>query len=215
MYRFTYSPTRTPLLAWFTDPSVRPSLTTKLSAPCPGAPFLLPTSGFIGVVYADGGPPYSPLNAHPGIDIFADGEPGTVPVYAAYDGYLTRLPDWKSAVIIRIPKDPLDPARQVWTYYAHMASESGDESYVDPKFPPGTSEKLVRQGELIGYQGLYNGATNGRRIKTHLHFSIVLSDDAGSFRNEARFNNTLDPSSYFGMTLNAARALTVPARCGA
>jgi hypothetical protein len=38
----------------------------------------------------------------------------------------------------------------------------------------------------------------------HLHFSIVLDDGQGSFRNELEFDNTLDPSPYLGLPLNAS-----------
>jgi hypothetical protein len=209
-----YSPTRTQLNAWVNDPSARAALTTAMSAPCPGAPFLLPSKGFVGFLYNDHTAPYTVFNAHTGVDIFGDGDPGAVPVYAAYDGYLTRLPDWKSAVIIRIPKDPLQPSRQIWTYYTHMASESGDQSYISADFPPGTQEKFVQQGTLLGYQGLYNG-TAGYEITMHVHFSVVLSDSAGSFRNETYINNTIDPSPYFGFNLNAQNAPTIPVMCSA
>ena len=35
----------------------------------------------------------------------------------------------------------------------------------------------------------------------HLHFSVVLSDNDGSFLNEADLANTLDPSLYFGLPM--------------
>jgi peptidoglycan LD-endopeptidase LytH len=208
------SPTRYDLRAWFTDPVVRAKLITNLSAPCPGSPFLLPSAGFVGFLYADPSLPYSPVNGHTGIDIFGDGDLGTVPIYAAYDGYLTRLTSWKSAVIIRVPKDPLDPSRQIWLYVTHMANASGDESYINKDFPPGTSEKFVKQGTFLGYQGMYDGLTPPR-IRMHVHVSVVTSDPSGSFRNETQIRNTLDPSPYFGMTLNATRNPTIPVKCGA
>jgi len=37
----------------------------------------------------------------------------------------------------------------------------------------------------------------------HLHFSIVLDDGQGRFLNELDINNTLDPSPYLGLQLNA------------
>lgn len=206
------SPTHVQLDSWADKRIERASLLTALTQPCPGAPFLLPSSGFVGFLYGDHTPPYTPFNPHPGIDIFGDGDPGVVPIYAAYDGYLTRLPDWISSVIIRIPHDPLNPARQIWTYYTHMASKSGDQSFISSDFPPGTTEKAVKQGTLLGYQGLYSGSEPP--ILMHLHFSIVI-DKGGSFTNETRFNDTIDPSPYFGMTLNTWSHPTIPVRCGA
>ena len=37
----------------------------------------------------------------------------------------------------------------------------------------------------------------------HLHFSIVLDDGSGRFLNELEIKNTLDPSAYLGLPLNA------------
>ena len=37
----------------------------------------------------------------------------------------------------------------------------------------------------------------------HLHFSIVLDDGNGRIRNELDITNTLDPSPYFNLNLNA------------
>ncbi len=210
------SVTEIPLRTWLTtppNPTARASLISTFRQPCPNAPFLLPSAGFVGFLYADPTAPYTPFNGHTGIDIFGDGKPGEVPVYAAYDGYLTRLPEWRSTVIIRHPQDPLNPSRQIWTYYTHMASQSGDVSYVSAAFPPGTSEKFVKRGELIGYQGMYAGSSPFR-IGLHVHFSIVLSEPDGAFKNEGRIANTLDPSPYLGFNVNATRNPKIPVACG-
>ena len=209
-----YSPTRQQLYTYATDPTSRPALITNLSQPCPGAPFRLPSAGFVGFLYNDPTAPNTPLNRHTGIDIFGNGEPNAVPIYAAYDGYLTRLPNWIGSVIIRIPKDPLDPSRQIWTYYTHMANLSGQISYVSSAFPPGTHEKFVKQGTLLGFQGLYAGV-GASPILMHVHFSVVLSDSNGSFRNETHIENTLDPSPYFGLNVNASKQPVIPVRCDA
>jgi hypothetical protein len=196
---------------WFDDPASRPDLITVRREPCPGAPFLLPSDGLIGLLVNDPAAPYTILKRHSGIDIFGDGTPGHVPVVAAYDGYLTRLPDWKASVIIR-HDDPLQPGRTIWTYYTHMASRDGTISYIAPDFPPGTQEVWVRQGTLLGYQGEYTG-TSPAPIGMHVHFSIVRSDPDGSFKNEARAGNTLDPSPYLGMPLNIKTKPPRPIMC--
>jgi len=164
---------------------------------CPGAPFVMPTRGWVGVLFGD-----SILGTvnHSGLDIFGLEGNGVTPVYAAYDGYLTRLPEWTSAVIIRHPEDPLVPGRQIWTFYTHMADEAGN-SYIIDQIPPGTVELPVRQGTLLGYQGDYNG-DSWRGIDTHLHFSLVRDDGNGNFLNETDLANTIDPSPYLGMRLN-------------
>jgi hypothetical protein len=96
---------------------------------------------------------------------------------AAYDGYLTRLPEWRSAVIIRIPRGPHNPGRQIWTHSAHMADPEGN-SFIAADFPPGTYEQFVRTGTLLGYQG--------------------------NFRNEGVIANTLDPAPYLGLSVPTA-----------
>jgi hypothetical protein len=201
-----------PITRWFTDPASRPSLATSMNRQaCPDAPFILPSDGLIGLLWNDPAAPYTVVSTHTGMDVFGDGAPGTVPVYAAYGGWLSRLADWRSSVIIR-HDDPLQPGRTIWTYYTHMASRDGEQSYIAEDFPPGTTEQRVEQGDLLGYQGEYAGA--GRApIGLHIHFSIVLSDDANSFRNEAVIGNTLDPSPYLGMPLNIAAAPRRPIGC--
>ncbi len=170
---------------------------------CGNAPFLIPTDGFVAFFWGDR---YRSGRKHQGVDVFGPSGLegiGTTPIVAVYDSYLTRLSDWRSAVILRIPQDPLQPDRQIWVYYAHMADAQGN-SYVVPDFPPSTSEKFVRAGELIGYQGNYS-ADPASPTGVHLHFSIVLDDGNGSFRNELEFQNTLDPSPYLGVELNGDR----------
>lgn len=166
---------------------------------CGAAPFLMPTEGLIGFIWDDS---FYPGHRHQGLDIFGGAESGVTPIYAAYDGYLTREESWKSSLIIRIPRDPLQPKRQVWTYYTHMADARGDISYIVPDFPPGSEEVFVSAGTLLGYQGNYSGDPDNP-VGIHLHFSIVLDDGQGSYRNELEIGNTLDPSPYLGMRLNA------------
>jgi peptidoglycan LD-endopeptidase LytH len=195
---------------WFDNEESRSDMITRREG-CPGAPFLLPSEGFIGLLWRDPAGPYNVLRRHTGIDIFGDGEPGTVPVYAAYDGYLTRLDGWLSSVIIA-HEDPLQSDRQIWTYYTHMASRDGTRSYIVADFPAGTGGKFVTKGTLLGYQGEYAGA-GAPPIGMHLHMSIVTSEPDGTFRNEADLTNTLDPSLYFGLALNIDNLPTRPIRC--
>lgn len=137
---------------------------------------------------------------HSGIDLFPGTEPGVTPVYAAYSGYLTRLAEWRSTLIIRIPADPLQPGRQIWTYYTHMATKDG-QSFISEQFPEGSFEVFIEEGTLLGYQGDYSGdPLNPTGL--HLHFSIVRDDGAGSFLNELDITNTIDPSPYFNLAFN-------------
>jgi murein DD-endopeptidase MepM/ murein hydrolase activator NlpD len=195
------SPASRGLLDWQNgDPATRSALVTVQREACPNAPFILPADGFIGLLYGDPRGPYSTAAPHQGIDIFSNTDPGLTPVYAAYDGYITRESDWRSTLIQRVPDDPLNPGAQIWLYYTHMADREGND-FIEEAFPPGTSELFVEQGTLLGYTGDYNGDSL-RPVWVHLHFSIVKEDGNGRYLNELDFTNTLDPSPYFGMSLN-------------
>ncbi len=197
---------------WFTDASSRPALTTTMNrTTCPDAFFSLPSDGLIGLLWNDPAGPYTLFNPHTGIDVFGDGEPGTVPVYAAFDGLLSRRSDWLSSVIIK-HDDPLQAGRTIWSYYTHMATRDGSRSFIVPAFPPDTTDIPVKRGDLLGYQGEYAGV--GRPpIGMHVHFSMVTSEADGTFKNEAVIGNTLDPSPYFGMQLNIANLPARPIQC--
>jgi len=186
------------VVSWFRDPASRPELMMTLEAECEDAPFIFPTNGLIGFIWDDS---FRPGHRHSGLDIFGGTDVGVTPIVAAYPGYLTREVDWKSTVIIRVPEDPLEPSRQIWVYYTHMADANGNP-LVSPEFPQGTSEVFVEAGTFLGYQGNYSG-NPGSPVGVHLHISIVKDDGFGNFLNELDIENTYDPSPYFGMPLNA------------
>lgn len=186
------------IVEWIRNAHDHPDWSVSALESCDNAPFVFPTDGYIGFLWGDS---FRPGHSHQGLDIFSGGEQAITPVYAAHQGYLTRKPDWKSSVIIRIPNDPLNPGRQIWTYYTHMADENG-KSYIIDQFPPGTSESFVESGTLIGYQGKYSGSPDNP-TGVHLHFSIVMDDGHGNFLNELEIKNTIDPSPYFNLELNA------------
>lgn len=186
------------LALWLRDPAAHSAWNVPAGQRCGDAPFIFPTQGFVGFVWDDS---FRIGHRHQGIDVFGGKPVGEEPVIAAYPGYLTRLPDWKSTVIIRIPDDPLNPQRQIWTYYTHMADPNG-ESYISLEFPPGTYDRYVEAGTVLGYQGSYSGDPNNP-TGVHLHFSVVKDDGNGGFMNELEIENTLDPSPYLGMELNA------------
>jgi murein DD-endopeptidase MepM/ murein hydrolase activator NlpD len=164
---------------------------------CGDAPFAFPTTGLVFGMWDQS---YRPGHRHSGLDIFAGTEPGVTPVFAAYDGYLTREADWTSTVIIRHPDDPINPGQQIWTYYTHMASKGG-ESFISEAFPMGTSEVFVQAGTLLGYQGNYSGdPVNPTGL--HLHFSVVKDDGKGGYLNELDISNTYDPTPYFNLPFN-------------
>ncbi len=200
----------TRVVQFIRNPQTYADWMVRANTRCEGAPFAFPTDGYIGFLWDDS---FRPGHRHTGLDIFGGTPPGQTPVYAAYDGYLTRLPDWKSTVIIRIPQDPLQPGRQIWTYYTHLADETG-RSLVSPEFPPGTSEVFVKQGSLLGFQGNYSGTPNAP-VGVHLHFSIVRDDGQGHFLNELEIANTIDPSPYFNLRLNANDNPPMPQLCAA
>jgi hypothetical protein len=182
---------------WMRDPASHPDWKLAAGTQCGSAPFRFPTEGFVGFLWGDG---MGRGHTHQGIDIFAGTDIDITPVIAAYPGYLTRLSDWKSAVIVRVPNDPLHPGQQIWLYYTHMADQYG-KSFISSEFPAGTSEKFIEAGTLLGHQGDYSGDPNNP-VGIHLHFSIVEDDGSGHFKNELDIDNTLDPSPYLGLPLN-------------
>lgn len=192
------SPRSARVIQWIRNPAAHLEWAVQAGERCADAPFVLPTNGYIGYLWGDS---WKVGQQHQGLDIFGGAEPGQTPVYAAYDGYLTRLADWKSTVIIRIPDDPLQPGRQIWTYYTHMADLNGN-SFISAEFPAGTLEQFVKAGTLLGYQGNFSG-TAGNPTGVHLHFSLVKDDGQGKFLNELEIANTLDPSPYFNLRVNA------------
>jgi len=197
---YTYRPNAARLdkfYQWRRNPASHPDWKLAAGTQCGSAPFLFPTDGFAGFLWGDS---FGLRHTHQGIDIFAGTDVGITRVIAAYPGYLTRLPEWKSAVIVRVPSDPLQPGRQIWLYYTHMADQNGN-SFISPEFPAGTSEEFIEAGTFLGRQGDYSGDPNNP-TGIHLHFSIVQDDGNGQFKNELDIRNTLDPSPYLGLPLN-------------
>jgi len=138
------------MLEWLRDPSAHPDWSVKAGIHCsPGAPFLMPTDGLIGYLWDDS---FKAGKRHQGIDIFGGKGVGKSPVVAAYPGVLTRLPAWKSAVIVRVPSDPLQPGRQIWLYYTHMADPNGNSSRQNS--PPAPQKSISKRGPCSGSRGI-------------------------------------------------------------
>ncbi|MDJ0756236.1 MAG: M23 family metallopeptidase [Ardenticatenaceae bacterium] len=189
---------------WFANPTLRQDWQIVGQTRCPEAPMLWPSTGFVGVGWGDGAPP---MYRHTGYDIFSpDGADNITPIFAAYDGYLTRENDWLSTVIIRHPEfnelPEITGGNQIWTYYTHMASADGQEVYISPEFPRGTFEKFVEAGTLLGYQGTWSGAPD-RPVGLHLHFSVVKTLESGGYANETILVNTYDPAPFLGVEVGA------------
>jgi hypothetical protein len=193
---------------WRQNPASHTDWKLTAGSRCGSAPFLFPTDGFAGFLWGDS---FGLRHTHQGIDVFAGTDVGLTRVISAYPGYLTRSPDWKSAVIVRVPEDPLQTGRQIWLYYTHMADEHGN-SFISSEFPAGTFEKRIEAGTLLGYQGNYSGDPNNP-VGVHLHFSIVEDDGTGKFKNELDIKNTLDPSPYLGLPLNGYENLDLVPVC--
>ena len=186
---------------WFDEPEAYPDWFVIGGEYCPGAPMMFPSDGFIGVGWNDGTPP---MYQHSGYDIFSPAgyeADNITPIYAAYDGYLTREGGWRSAVIIRHPDfdelPEITGGEQIWTYYTHMASADGETSYIDPAFPRGTKEKFVEAGTLLGFQGTWSGRPTP--IALHLHFSVVETTASGGYADETQISNTYDPAPFLGI----------------
>jgi len=197
------------VMKFILNPQAHQDWVTPEGLTCEGAPFSMPTRGYIGYYYDDS---FRPLHRHQGIDIFSGETAGVTPIYAPYDGYVSREESWKSGLIIRIPQDPTtSEPRQIWVYMTHLADASGN-SLISDKFPPGSVEIEVKRGDILGYQGDYSGDP-ARPVGVHLHLSLVKDDGKGHYLNELRIENTYDPSPYFGMDLRASNPKIGQARC--
>ena len=186
------------VMTYLNNPADSQNYVLQAGSRCGSAPFLFPTTGMVGYLWDDS---FQLGHRHQGIDIFAGTDVDVTEVISAFPGYLTRLPEWKSSLIVRVPSDPLNPGRQIWLYYTHMADSAGN-SFVSSDFPPGTVEQYVEAGTVLGRQGNYSGDPNNP-VGVHLHFSVVKDDGLGHFKNELDINNTYDPSPYLGLALNA------------
>jgi hypothetical protein len=196
---FRSSAARSPYVwQYLTNPGENQTFVMEAGARCGAAPFLFPTTGMVGYLWDDS---FRVGHRHQGIDIFAGTDNDLTPVISAYPGYLSRLPEWKSSVIVRVPSDPLNPGRQIWLYYTHMADAQGN-SFIEADFPPGVEEVYIEAGRLLGRQGNYSGDPNNP-VGVHLHFSVVQDDGQGRYKNELEIGNTYDPSPYLGLPLNA------------
>jgi len=182
---------------WVSNPAAHAAWSNRAGSHCSDALFIFPTDGMIGFLWDDS---FRFGHHHQGIDIFGGNEIGKTPVVAVFEGYLTRQPDWKSSLILRLPHDPLQPSRQIWVYYTHMADEKGN-SFIADEFPPGSKEVFVKAGTRLGYQGDYSGDPDNP-VGVHLHISIVKDNGEGHYLNELDIRNTLDPSPYFNLPLN-------------
>lgn len=206
LFRY-WRPAATPQLlrlrSWFNDPAAHAHWAVNAGERCGNALMLIPTNGYVGFGWDDS---FRPGHRHSGLDIFSpDGAVNVTPVLAAYDGYLTREAEWKSTIILRHPAFPAVPAaglpagEQIWTYYTHMASRDGSQSFVASTFPPGSHDVFVKAGTLLGYQGNWAGS-QWQFTGLHLHFSVVKSNADGSYADEREIANTYDPIPFLGLT---------------
>ncbi|NLE92643.1 MAG: M23 family metallopeptidase, partial [Chloroflexi bacterium] len=84
------------VMAFLRAPEKHPEYVLDALSRCGEAPFLLPSRGFVGYLWDDS---FRLFHRHQGIDIFAGTEAGKTPVYAPYDGFLTREEGWHSSLI--------------------------------------------------------------------------------------------------------------------
>ncbi|MFZ5881245.1 MAG: ArnT family glycosyltransferase [Chloroflexota bacterium] len=162
---------------------------------CPGVTWQLPNDSATGVLWN--------MN---GLNFYGWGQEGKVPVYAAADGLLTRHEDWFDTVAI-LSDDPLNPGQQVWSIYSNMGGSDGFTSFVAEDFPPGVTNVPVKAGQIVGYQGTWNGRP-GWATWLHVLF-VVLRADSAEFPAEVTPEMVLDPRTYLGIELPSQLELKV------
>jgi hypothetical protein len=135
------------------------------------APFIMPTDGLVGF-----GDDSFRLGPAP-IDIFR-GEDNVTPGHCNYAGFLRRMPDWKSSVIIRIPMTLATRAPGLDLLHSHGRSE---RLILYRRVPPGTTEKCG--GKFARLPGNYSGRPQPGGV--HLHFRLFWTM-ARQFLNELK-----------------------------
>jgi len=177
-------------------------------------PFGIPSSGTVGYVYGD----ETSYGTHAGIDINNSSKaPGTVPVYAVYDGTVAAIYDDdfihvsagdSSAVMVCLRHENVTDASgnlwpDVYTWYMHMANSDGKASYIKPTLYEGAP---VNRGELLGYQG--NKAILGDAV-THLHFQVQKTSNNAFFKEAIDYTPFIGPQKK-GTQITADSELTGP-----
>ncbi len=164
------------------------------------APFIPPTTGYIGLEYKQA---YPDGSLHTGIDVWAsetgrNGEQRGSPVYAVLGGKLGRT---GSGVEICHPALDLAlypdlPSSLVCTYYGHL-TDFPDEIAALRKDGCPANRIDVEQGDLLGFMDIPRNSNNGI---VHLHFSVVKQNpDNGCWTDERVMVNTLPPLLYLGL----------------
>jgi hypothetical protein len=179
-------------------PYERTTLTTVEA--CPGAAWHLPSDGSLGIQWRNST-----------IDFFGQGKEGSVPVYAAADGWLTRLPEWVDAVAV-LHDDPLRPGRKVWAVYGGMAAANGTDSFIVKDFPAGSTNIPVKSGQLLGYQGSWSG-TPLWPTWAHTIFAVTNALQKDTFPKNITFANILDPAPYLGLIVESGKEYPQPLKC--
>lgn len=176
---------------------------------CSGAPLIWPTYGKRGWYIWNSTTSYQTQDGdykHDGVDILQVNQQENVePVYAAHDGYLTWVKTGALRLDINIASNYDVPVHHVYLYYAHMADNSGENSYILPKYI-GATHMWVNKGDLLGKQGRKGTADE----LVHLHISVSTT---------ASESGNIDPTKYFGdINLDASNGGTTdgqtpPFRC--
>jgi hypothetical protein len=142
--------------------------------------------------------------------LFGHGNAGQIPVRAVSDGLLVRHSDWFDAVAM-LHADPLHPNVRIWTYYSGMAAANGIDSYVNPDFPLGSESVPVKAGQIIGYEGTWNGKPQWPKW-IHVHFAVVKAE-GDSFPDSFTSATLLDPTGYLGLMPEGTNSTLQSLRC--
>ena len=171
---------------------------------CTGAPWRIPTRADLGLRW-DGATAM----------FFGRGNLGQVPVAAVADGWLYRAAAWQGSVAV-LHEDPLRPGAQVWSFYDDLASADGTTSTIAPEFPPGSEGVFVKQGQVLGYQGVWNGGPGSTPVWQHVRFGVTRANPDGRFPDALTDAAFLDPAPYLGIALRGEGAYRElqPLQCG-
>ncbi|MBN1249876.1 MAG: glycosyltransferase family 39 protein [Anaerolineae bacterium] len=141
------------------QPKPEAEVTPTADTVCPGAVWALPTSAEFGMWWFT-----------KELWFLGEGYDGEVAVRAVADGALLRRETWEDALAIR-HQDPLDPERQIWTFYADMMN-------IPEEWAPGSSGVQVDRGSTLGYQSRRSASGP---VWPHVRFAILPALEDGGF----------------------------------
>lgn len=181
----------------------KPKTAGSVSVPtaCPAGVWPLPTSVYMGYRVENGW-----------LSLYGAGPEGAVPVEAIAAGEVYRLEHFPAGSLAVVHQDPLNPGERVILFITEMRSSRAGDSLIPDTFSMGTEGLVVNPGEILGYQAMWAGSAY-KQDWLHVTLGIAPYDPRFLVQPELLTNNLLDPSAYFGISLDQESDYVKPVIC--